>query len=80
MLYDLRTDSSTYGVLNELDVGEARPCMLSIPPFVVHGAKNVGRADATFVNMPTTAYDPAHPDKSRVPFDHPGIPYAFKKG
>lgn len=49
----------------------------TIPPFVIHGVQNRGKQAATFINMPTRAYDPAQPDKSRLPFDHPGIPYRF---
>jgi dTDP-4-dehydrorhamnose 3,5-epimerase len=77
VLYDLRPESPTYGILNVLDVGEANRLQLTIPPFVVHAVQNRGDQDAQFINMPTRAYDPAHPDKSRLPADHPGIPYAF---
>jgi dTDP-4-dehydrorhamnose 3,5-epimerase len=78
VLYDLRPDSPTYGVLNVLDVGAANKLQLTIPPFVVHAVQNLGDEDAFFVNMPTRAYDPANPDKSRLPKDHPGIPYRFE--
>ncbi len=77
VLYDLRDDSPTKGVLNVLDVGAANPVMLTIPPFVVHGVQNRGAEAAQFINMPTRAYDPAAPDKSRLPVGHPGIPYVF---
>lgn len=77
VLYDLRTDSPTYQKLNVLDVGAANKVLLTIPPYVVHGVQNRGASAATFVNMPTNAYDPANPDKSRVRYDHPGIPYTF---
>jgi dTDP-4-dehydrorhamnose 3,5-epimerase len=78
VLYDLRPDSRTYGAVNVLDVGEANKVLLTIPPFVVHGVQNLGDEDTFFVNMPTRAYDPAYPDKARVPKDHPGIPYRFE--
>ncbi len=77
VLYDLRPDSSTKGFLNVLDLGAANPTQLSIPPFVIHGVQNTGTGDAYFINMPSQAYDPANPDKSRLPKDHPGIPYQF---
>lgn len=77
VLYDLRPDSRTYGKLDVLDVGEANKILLTIPPMVIHGVHNRGAATATFVNMPTHPYDPARPDKSRLRFDHPGIPYSF---
>jgi len=77
VLYDLREDSPTYEKLKVLDVGAANKILLTIPPYVVHGIQNRGRSTATFINMPTTVYDPKHPDKSRIPFDHPGIPYKY---
>lgn len=77
VLYDLRTDSPTYGVLNVLEVGSANKVLLTIPPYVVHGVQNYGDQDVQFVNMPTRAYDPAAPDKSRVPRNTPEIPYVF---
>jgi glutamate dehydrogenase (NAD(P)+) len=66
------------GSLNVIDAGEANKLQLTIPPFVVHAVQNPTDEDAIFVNMPTRAYDPAHPDKSRLPKDHPGIPYRFE--
>lgn len=78
VLYDLRKSSATYGVLNVIDVGAANKILLTIPPFVVHAVQNLGDEDTQFINLPTRAYDPANPDKSRVPVDHPGIPYRFE--
>jgi dTDP-4-dehydrorhamnose 3,5-epimerase len=77
VLYDARPGSPTMGVLNLLDVGAANRILLTIPPFVIHGVQNRGDAQAHFVNMPTRAYDPSRPDKSRLPHGHPGIPYVF---
>ena len=77
VLYDLRPDAPTYGVLNVLEVGAANPVVLTIPPFVAHGVQNRGDRDAQFVNMPTRAYDPGNPDKARLPYGHPGIPFVF---
>ncbi|MGZ5917403.1 MAG: dTDP-4-dehydrorhamnose 3,5-epimerase family protein [Methyloceanibacter sp.] len=78
VLYDLRTSSRTYGVINVIDAGASNKVLLTIPPEVVHGVRNRGGSSATFVNMPTLAYDPACPDKARLPRDHPGIPYVFE--
>lgn len=78
VLYDLRPDSPTYKSLNVIDVGAANKVLLTIPPRVVHGVQNLDDQDWSFVNMPTRAYDPANPDKSRLPKDHPGIPYSFE--
>ncbi|TIV68737.1 MAG: polysaccharide biosynthesis protein [Mesorhizobium sp.] len=78
VLYDLREDSPTYRKLEIIDVGAANKVLLTIPPCVVHGVQNRGKSTATFVNMPTNFYDPETPDKSRIPFDHPGVPYRFE--
>lgn len=78
VLYDLRPDSPTYRELNVLNLGAANKILLTIPPFVVHAVQNLGDTDAQFINMPTRAYDPANPDKSRLPVGHPGIPYQFE--
>ncbi|MDX8466441.1 dTDP-4-dehydrorhamnose 3,5-epimerase family protein [Mesorhizobium sp. VK23B] len=78
VLYDLRKDSPTYQKLEILDVGAANKVLLTIPPYVVHGVHNRGKSTATFVNMPTNFYDPKNPDKARIRFDHPGIPYRFE--
>lgn len=77
VLYDIREKSPTFNKLSSYIIGKERPVLLRIPPFVVHGVKNIGDADASFVNMPTKAYDPKNPDKSRLPIDDPRIPFSF---
>jgi dTDP-4-dehydrorhamnose 3,5-epimerase len=77
VLFDLQPGSPTHGTLNVIDAGAANRITLTIPPFVVHGVQNSADEAAFFVNMPTQAYDPANPDKARLPKDHPGIPYRF---
>jgi dTDP-4-dehydrorhamnose 3,5-epimerase len=77
VLYDLRPGSRTHGRLNVLDVGGDNRVLVMIPPYVIHGLHNPGAEPSTFINMPTAPYDPARPDKSRLPYGHPGIPYVF---
>jgi dTDP-4-dehydrorhamnose 3,5-epimerase len=77
VLYDLRPASPTFEKLNVFDLGAARRCRLHIPPFVVHGVQSRGSTMASFVNMPTNIYYPDRPDKLRLAWDHPGIPYRF---
>lgn len=67
VLIDIREDSPTAGARVELELGEHRPALLTIPPFVVHGVGNIGPHRASFLNFPTRPWDPANPDKFRLP-------------
>jgi dTDP-4-dehydrorhamnose 3,5-epimerase len=78
VLYDIRKDSPTRHRINTLELGADAPALLTIPRFVIHGVKNIGTGAATFINLPTAAYDPARPDKRRIAHDDPRIPYRFE--
>ena len=67
VLHDIREESPTFGVMNELIVGEANPVLLTIPPLVAHAVENIGESTASFVNLPTRAWLPEAPDKFRLP-------------
>lgn len=77
VLYDGREESSTYGRINELYLGDARPGFLVIPIGVWHGLQNLGSADALVLNLPTQGYDYKDPDHWRLPFDTGEIPYRW---
>lgn len=77
VLFDLRPESPTAGALVTLDLGEDTPAFLRIPAFVAHGIQNVGSERTAFVNMPTNVYRHDDPDKLRLPFDSPLIPYIW---
>lgn len=77
MLYDIRPGSPTINRLAVFTLGSEQPARLRIPPLVIHGVMNIGSETATFVNMPTLAYDPSEPDKCRLAEDDPRIPYKF---
>lgn len=81
-LYDGREDSPTYREVNEFFVGERNPCLIKIPPLVMHGFKGVGQDVALIVNVPTELYDYDEPDEYRLPFDTDEIAYdwALKQG
>lgn len=79
VLYDGRTDSSTYGEINEFFAGEHDPVLIHIPPFVYHGFKCISQEEAIVVNTPTEAYDYREPDEFRVhPHDN-DIPYDWDR-
>ena len=75
--YDLRPGSRTANRLNLFELGAHKPCLLRIPPYVVHGVRNASAEWATFINMSTKVYDRNAPDKSRLPYGDARIPYAF---
>ena len=76
-LYDIRPGSPSINRLVVFRLGREQPALLRIPPRVVHGVCNVGKDASTFVNMPTRAYDHRAPDKRRLSYDDPRIPYRF---
>lgn len=75
VLYDIRPNSSTYGMLNVLNLGRDHPGLLRIPPYVIHAVQNIGEETAAFVNLPTQAWQPSAPDKYRLPVNDQRIPY-----
>ncbi|MBN8596435.1 MAG: dTDP-4-dehydrorhamnose 3,5-epimerase family protein [Planctomycetes bacterium] len=77
VLFDRRKDSPTHGMVNEFTLGERNRGLVVIPKQVLHAVHNVGTTEATFVNLPSRPYNHAKPDKFRVAFDSPEIPYTF---
>jgi dTDP-4-dehydrorhamnose 3,5-epimerase len=78
VLYDARDGSNSKGQLMELHAGDARPCLVVVPPGVWHGLQNRGHIDALVLNFPTEAYNYKDPDHYRLPYDSPEIPYAWQ--
>ena len=79
-LYDARPDSLTARLVNELQLGIARPRLVVVPPGVWHGLLVTGSTPAIVLNLPDAAYCYADPDHWRLPADTPQIPYRFKIG
>lgn len=75
VLYDIRPNSSTYGMLNVMILGRDHPSLLRIPPLVIHAVQNIGQEATTFVNLPTKAWLSNACDKYRLPSGDPRIPY-----
>ncbi|MGH6893354.1 MAG: hypothetical protein ACREEP_13960 [Dongiaceae bacterium] len=79
--YDGRTNSPTYGVLNEFTVSDRSPALIDIPPNLYHGWKNIGGEEAIVVNMPTSVYEYEEPDAWLLSWDSKAaaelIPYRF---
>ena len=77
VLYDGREDSPTYGMINEIHLGDDRPALVVIPIGVWHGLQNLGASDALVLNLPTEAYNYKDPDHWRLPYDTAEIPYRW---
>lgn len=73
--YDAREGSPTEGLVAVRFLGAHERGLLVIPRGVYHAIRNVGDADLTFINLPTSAYDYASPDKYRLSAGSPAIPY-----
>lgn len=77
VLHDLRDDSPTRGMTDELCLTDRNRGLVVIPAMVAHAVQNVGDDEALFVNLPTRPYDHANPDKYRIALDSGVIPYDF---
>ena len=55
-LWDNRENSETKGEYLKIEVGEANPTMVIVPPGVVHGYKCVSEEDAYSINLPDKLY------------------------
>jgi dTDP-4-dehydrorhamnose 3,5-epimerase len=74
-LYDQREESKTYQEINEFFIGEQNPCLIVIPPMVVHGMKGISIEPAYLINCPTELYNYKQPDEYRINPVDPKIPY-----
>jgi dTDP-4-dehydrorhamnose 3,5-epimerase len=77
VLYDDRDGSPTRGKLEVLNLSDARPSLVVIPPLVWHGIHNVWHEPSCFVNYFDREYDYEDPDEWRLPADTDEIPYRF---
>lgn len=78
VLYDKRTDSSTYKVLNEFLIGEGGELIvLKIPPGVAHGLKVLhGPADLVYVTSSIYNKD----EEGRIDYQDMDIGYDWVQG
>jgi dTDP-4-dehydrorhamnose 3,5-epimerase len=78
-LYDDREGSPTRGLVNEIYVGEHKPCLVVIPKGVHHGWKCVSECEAYVINVPTEPYNRSDPDEFRTDPHDPAIPYDWSR-
>ena len=80
-LWDAREDSTTYGHRHIVELGEADPAAVVVPPGVVHAYRNVGATDALIVNCPNRLYageGKQEPVDEIRHEDRPDSPYVMK--
>ena len=77
VLFDARLNSATHGLVSEHRIGERRPAVISIPPGVYHGVRNIGQSAAVLINAVDAAYDYEDPDHFRVAPTCEEIPYRW---
>ena len=75
VLYDMREDSPTKGVVEEYFMGDHGNILLTIPPGVLHGYKTIGVEPSYLVNFPTEVFNRDQPDEFRLPYDSDQVPY-----
>jgi dTDP-4-dehydrorhamnose 3,5-epimerase len=78
-LYDAREGSPTEGTINEFFMGERRRALLSIPPGVYHGFKNIGTGECLLLNIPSEPYDYDQPDERRADPHGGEVPYEWSR-
>ena len=78
-LFDDRKDSTTYGVVNELYIGEHNPALLRVPPGVQHGWMCISSTEAYIVNITSETYNYAEPDEHRTDPHENHIPYDWAR-
>jgi dTDP-4-dehydrorhamnose 3,5-epimerase len=79
VLYDSRSNSPTFGEINEFFAGEHNPLLLHIPPYVYHGFKCISAEEAIVVNTPTELYNYHKPDEFRISPYKNNIPYDWNR-
>ncbi len=77
VLFDGRTGSPTYRMVNEFRTGVAAPTLLIVPPGVWHAVQNISSEPSLIVNITDKAYQYQDPDHWRLPIDSEEIPYSF---
>jgi len=75
VLYDMREDSPTRGEVAEFFIGRDNLQLITIPPGVYHGFKNIGTEEVVALNCPTESYNAEAPDEIRLPVGTDRIPY-----
>lgn len=77
VLYDDRKGSQTKGAVEEYFIGEHNNRLITIPPGVYHGWKNIRSDESIVVSVITETYNSNAPDELRLPYNTEKIPYKW---
>jgi dTDP-4-dehydrorhamnose 3,5-epimerase len=77
ILFDDRPGSPTQGKGNVFHLSRMRPTLVTVPPGIWHGLKNLEKTQSGFINYFDRPYDYADPDEWRLPPDTEKIPFRF---
>lgn len=75
VLYDMRKDSPTLGVTQEIFFGDDNYCLVHIPPGIANGSKGMTAPFALMCNIASHAHDPnleylrIDPDGDEIPYE-----------
>lgn len=58
VLYDNRSHSKTKNKVAEFVISDKKPCLVTIPPKIWIGFKNLGKSTAIIANLTDFSYDP----------------------
>lgn len=73
-LHDMRPDSATRGITQELQLGEdLPPAILRIPAGVAHGCRGLGETPSHLFYVTSITYNPE--EEGRIAYDDPEIGY-----
>jgi dTDP-4-dehydrorhamnose 3,5-epimerase len=74
ILLDVREGSKSRGAQRRLVLGDGTSRLLSIPPGVAHGVKNLAASRGRIIYLVDTQFspDPAHTEEGRLPWDFAG--------
>jgi len=79
VLYDARTQSSTFGLVQEVPLSNQGVQSLLIPPGVWHLSVNLAPHETILINFPTEPYHYESPDRLTLPWDTDQIPVDCRK-
>lgn len=76
VLYDDRSNSSTYGILSEFDMGDFDYYLLTIPNNIWYGFRSLDDKAAMVVNCATLPHSPSESRTKEL--NDPSIPYSWE--